>query len=412
MRAYLTSWLNETLLSGESPNERLNVAINPELAERLLSNLDPFDNSLVAEYSPQIEQKAIYGVSDLRDIASTVAGGEINGSSPEITLNGMAEGDEAQILTSDRGRYVAGAIGVPGLGIRIERSPVDANSGAEWGYFDSLNGFGFGIDNSGLYTFVKRSGAIVRKAYQSDWLLDSLDGTGPSGISIDPSDGSVFRFPFLWYGYGSIRFDVVNRTLTRDKTVTADVASFKGEVSIDNPNLPVAAKIWGNCKLALGGRQYGSYGRYTPKRRIVGAVREGVSVGTTDVPLVSFRLRSDVPVYESISVKLQGVEILTTDPIIWGICYNPTLTGASFETPAGFAANETATEYDISATAKSGGQKIYTALAQGGSGNRLSEKSIDLPSLDAPPNAVITLCAKSISGTSTVTAILRDRQEW
>lgn len=401
------------LLDSEIENQRrVKTSVDPELSRRLLSNLDPFEQSLVAEYTLLIEQKSIYGISALRDITETTGTGVVEKDGPEIAVKGLAAGDEARLSTAERGRYVAGAIGIPGLGARVSKKPTDADSGAEWGYFNGENGFGFGIDIDGLYVWVQRSGTVVFKRYQQDWTLDKLDGTGNSGIVIDVEDGNVFRMPFLWYGYGSIGFNVMVRTADRDKTISAEIASFKGSVSVDDPNLPVAVKAWGDCQVNVGGRQYGIYGRYNPSRRIVGSTRQDVSVGTTEVPLVSFRLRSDDIIYQSISIKLQGVDILSSEPLEWALHLDPTLTGANFVIPPSYDSSETATEYDVSATDFTGGQRVYASLASGGGGRTQELGSNELPKIDIPTNSIVTLTARSLGNDSNVTAILKDRQQW
>lgn len=46
--------------------------------------------------------------------------------------------------------------------------------------------------------------------YQSDFSLDSLDGTGPSGMTIDTTKLNVFQIDFRWLGAGRIRFSIEN----------------------------------------------------------------------------------------------------------------------------------------------------------------------------------------------------------
>lgn len=46
--------------------------------------------------------------------------------------------------------------------------------------------------------------------YQSEWNIDPLDGTGPSGITLDHSKLNVFQISFRWLGAGEIRFAMEN----------------------------------------------------------------------------------------------------------------------------------------------------------------------------------------------------------
>ena len=46
--------------------------------------------------------------------------------------------------------------------------------------------------------------------YQADFNIDKLDGTGPSGVTIDPTKMNVFQIQYRWLGAGVIRFACEN----------------------------------------------------------------------------------------------------------------------------------------------------------------------------------------------------------
>lgn len=46
--------------------------------------------------------------------------------------------------------------------------------------------------------------------YQTDFNIDKLDGTGPSGVTLDPSKLNVYQINFRWLGAGEIRFAIEN----------------------------------------------------------------------------------------------------------------------------------------------------------------------------------------------------------
>ena len=55
------------------------------------------------------------------------------------------------------------------------------------------------------------SGGIVSKIVdfkvpQSDWNIDKMDGTGPSGVTVDLAKMQMFYLDYAWYGAGAIRF--------------------------------------------------------------------------------------------------------------------------------------------------------------------------------------------------------------
>lgn len=80
------------------------------------------------------------------------------------------------------------------------------------GYFDENNGLFFQISGTTL--------SVVRRTYtggspsddavaQSNWILDKMDGTGPSGVTIDTSKTQIFVIDFEWLGVGRVRFGFV-----------------------------------------------------------------------------------------------------------------------------------------------------------------------------------------------------------
>jgi hypothetical protein len=81
------------------------------------------------------------------------------------------------------------------------------------GYGDDENGLFFGQDNGELFVLLrsKSSGAVddTRKVYQSDWNLDSMDGTGPRGHVLDVTKAQIFTIDFQWLAVGRVRFGLV-----------------------------------------------------------------------------------------------------------------------------------------------------------------------------------------------------------
>lgn len=80
------------------------------------------------------------------------------------------------------------------------------------GYFTSGNGVYFEADGEDLYMVIRSSvtGSVVEtRIAQSDWNQDSMDGTGPSGITLDPTKTQIFWTDIEWLGVGSVRVGFV-----------------------------------------------------------------------------------------------------------------------------------------------------------------------------------------------------------
>jgi hypothetical protein len=76
------------------------------------------------------------------------------------------------------------------------------------GYYGANNGIYIELANSVLY-IVKRSsisGSIVdTRIAQSSWSNDKLDGSGPSGLTLDISKAQILWMDIEWLGVGSVR---------------------------------------------------------------------------------------------------------------------------------------------------------------------------------------------------------------
>lgn len=376
----------------------------------------------VATPTPLISLKSNYGLSIYRDIQTVTNSGSISNDGTEFLVStGTTASSTALLESAEKGRYQAGSIAIPGIGVRPGASPTGEQL---WkaGYFDDTDGFGFGEDTDGPFLFTRASGSdtLVR---QSSWNVDTLDGSGdasnPSGLTLDMSDGVVIRTPFLWYGYGEIRFDIVLRdpASNRSRRITVHRQNQTG-ITIDNPNLPVSAYVENGATasdltLYIGGRQFFLDGQYNPSRRITCQSRLEVSgIGTSYVPLVTFR-RKSTSNFGSVSLRIEGYDAFADGSAVVGVIVAGTLTGASYGAPTNISASETALEADISATAISGGELAFESLiAAAGRGNAVGSGTVDF-SLDIPPGIEpITLAIRAVSGTVEGNATLRLREEW
>jgi len=114
---------------------------------------------------------------------------------------------------------------------------------------------------------------------QTSWNVDKLDGTGPSGMTLDPTKLNVFQINFRWLGAGEIRFAIEN-------SVDGEMVFFhhihysnqNTDVHIDNPSLKI-----GYVAASLGGT--GS-NIVVEGASIMGAI-EGV-INPTKLPVAHF----------------------------------------------------------------------------------------------------------------------------
>ena len=80
------------------------------------------------------------------------------------------------------------------------------------GYFGADNGIYFEVNGSTV-NFVERSivsGILSETSTaQSSWLYDKLDGTGPSGYTLDVTKAQIFWMDIEWLGVGTVRVGFV-----------------------------------------------------------------------------------------------------------------------------------------------------------------------------------------------------------
>jgi hypothetical protein len=87
-------------------------------------------------------------------------------------------------------------------------APSATNLRQRTGYFGADNGIYFQQDD-GVISFVKRSfvsGSLSETTEpQSAWNIDKMDGTGPSGFTLDVTKAQIFWMDIEWLGVGTVR---------------------------------------------------------------------------------------------------------------------------------------------------------------------------------------------------------------
>lgn len=217
-----------------------------------------------------------------------------------------------------------------------------ANAAKRVGYFDDNDGIFVELtDNAGQpqYSIVKRSyvgGVLSTTAKaQADWNLDPLDGTGPSGLTLDADSVCILVIDFEWLGVGQVRvgFDFGGQLVYAHRFQHSNETS---SVYMQTPNLPVRWEI-ANSAITLGTPSMEaiccsvqSEGGLNPLcvQRTASRGASGASANTTVQSMLSIRLK---PAYNRATVFPLNGAIVTTDTGVdyWGqLTLNPTFGGA------------------------------------------------------------------------------------
>lgn len=256
---------------------------------------------------------------------------------------------------------------------------IEANVTKRVGYFDAGNGFFLEL-GAGLASFVRRSTSSVPTLAvpQASWNLDPMNGSGPSGITLDFTATQILVIGFEWLGVGSAYMGfVINGEIIYAHRF--DNANLNPAVYMTTPNLPLRWEIDAGAGLVgsthidaicgtvitEGGYQtLGTLYGYTMPAP-TGNIANGVS--TT---LFSFRHDPAYPRVELIPATVDPVAI-GNGVSTWHIVWNPAFTVA----PTWAAATRGYGQLDIVGQVTAG---TGTILASGVLTNRVGATNLSL----------------------------------
>ena len=282
------------------------------------------------------------------------------------------------------------------------------------GYFNTSNGVFFQI-NGTTRSFVLRTNTSgtpsdARTVNQADWNGDKLDGTGASGITLDPTKAQILWMDFEWLGVGSVRCGFIidgqyivchtfNNANDIDKVyMTTAILPIRYEIE-NTGSTASSSTLTQICSTVI------SEGGYDQKSSLTWARRATVLTGVTTsfVPIVSIRLKSTNLGAVVLPSIFHAIPIGSTLDYELALIKNPTLTGASF------TSNSLNVELDVTATALTGGTIVdlnYTAGSNQGSGTATGDVEYNFDNQlgvsVAGVSDIFTLAARTISGTDDI----------
>jgi hypothetical protein len=110
------------------------------------------------------------------------------------------------------------------------------------GYFDDFNGFLLEQTASGPAFVLRKNGLAAETFAQADWNMDRLDGTGPSGITLDLSKAQIMFIDFEWLGVGTVHFGfILGHHMVR--VHDAHHSNQSTDVYTSSPNLPLRYEL-------------------------------------------------------------------------------------------------------------------------------------------------------------------------
>ena len=306
-------------------------------------------------------------------VESTTAGGSSSMNSDEGLIDmTVTTASGAQVLRETKRvfNYQPGKSLLPILSFNFNEAK--ANLRQRIGYFGAENGFYLEQDGTGEPSFVKRSsvtGSTVNtKVLQSDWNVDQLNGTGPSGLTLDLTKVQIIWFDLEWLGSGTVRCGfIINGAFIHchsfhhaNETEGTYITTATLPVRIEITNLGTTASsstLKQICATVLSEGGYEVRGEGTEAKLPIASPRDLTNV-STKYPVISLRLKS---------TKLDGVAILDSLNVLgitnnanycWEIVQNGTTSGGSWTS----AGTNSLVEYNITATGYTQGDgEVLTA---------------------------------------------------
>jgi hypothetical protein len=248
-------------------------------------------------------------------------------------------------------------------------APAKTNLRQRIGYFGVNNGLYLQLQNSTL-SFVKRSsitGTVAETAVdQADWNVDKLDGTGPSGLTLNITKAQIFWMDVEWLGLGTVRLGFVinglfihchsfhHANLIESTYITT--ASLPLRYEIENLGTTASSSTLKQvCSTVISEGGYELRGRQGAVGTPLAAMRELTATGVL-YPIVSLRLKASPD-------RLDAIVIPTAVSILgdgnnaffeWRLQSNSTTSGGTWTS----AGTDSSVEYNLSGVSSSGGRTL------------------------------------------------------
>lgn len=293
-----------------------------------------------------------------------------------------------------------------------------------FGQGTALNGWFF-EQSGGTYHVVVRSNVNVgsgtneTRVARANWNLDKLDGTGPSGLTLDLEKGISYAIEYVWHGTQGLRFGINYF----DRIVWCHEIKYSGvltEPFSRNAILPLRAELrnTGTVSAPGGSMQVGPasfniYGGLVDGDSYVfssGNRTTGINVTSTSVPQYLFALRPKATISGAVNRSVMiplFADFYATDSIYYEIVADAiigagTWTSADPDSLAEISINPSSvsSERVISSgylAAASGSSKSSTSVASGFAGDVFA--SLDGTNSDTP--LCIAVRAYKLGGNAT-----------
>ncbi len=198
--------------------------------------------------------------------------------------------------------------------------------------------FGFYIQMRNNEISINRINSVLDSIPRSLW-DDSLDGSGPSGETVDFSKAQIFWFDFEWLGVGQVRCGVVVRgvhipyyTFTHvNELVQPYIPMAKLPLRYEIISTGSANSMRMICGTVISEGGFSPIGRTYTHGNYTTAVTIDDGSPSTYTPISAIRVRGDFP-FNRTTVKLKNIDIFNNTANTsgsWKLLLNPSYNPAS-----------------------------------------------------------------------------------
>ncbi len=307
-------------------------------------NLDAFSRLRVSSPTLLLEVKRVgdAGVNPANLMTSTVVGsGALTAdiARDQLTVTGNVFGI-ARRATKSRAVYQPGKSLL--IFITFQAAVYDTGVAARIGYFDDNDGFFLHVTAGGALAMGRRADVTGSPSdftvSQAGWNLDKLNGTGPSGLTLDVTKAQILVIDMEWLGAGRVRMGFVINGKIYYAHEFNHANSISTGVYIGNPNLTLRWEIQSstsgtaatNTLLAICG-QVSSEGGYETNgvtaSTDMGNTVNAIASGATE-EILAIRIKSANRQYATAFVQALSVIAASSSNFLWRLVVNPTETGA------------------------------------------------------------------------------------
>jgi len=252
---------------------------------------------------------------------------------------------------------------------------------------------------------------------QSSWNCDVMDGSGASGMTLNPLLGNVYRIQYQWLGVGNAMFDVINSTTGRFQRVhDYRHANTNASLSISEPQLTIwyeaknSATGTTSTSVNSGSMALGHQGLITEKQLVNDRIVTTTNVNNGSyAPMLSIRCDSFTGTGASVRHNYGEIKLVRADFSIDSnqgmtvqVLLNADLSAfATTDYPdwTQHSATSSIASYDVTSETVSGGTLLASYFLAKDTSFSASFLDFDIV---LEPGDVVTLAVNPDNGTNTV----------